>query len=175
MRPGFVAALIFCAIVFGGGLVGFAAYRFEVGAARSELQRQMPLWHHLWLYLVFLAAAAATAGVTTRMWLRGVREASLRREHEATKEYVAALETAEAEREALIASLTKALEDVKTLRGIVPICASCKRVRDDKGYWSQVEAYVSRHTEAQFSHGVCPECAARLYPDYAERLPSDVE
>jgi len=62
--------------------------------------------------------------------------------------------------------LRKALEEVKTLRGIVPICASCKKIRDDKGFWSQVEKYVSEHTEAKFSHSICPDCAIELYPEY---------
>jgi len=73
---------------------------------------------------------------------------------------------AAAERERLIIQLQEALEKVKTLRGFIPICASCKQVRDDEGYWSQVEAYVSKHTLAEFSHGICPECAKRLYPEY---------
>ena len=62
--------------------------------------------------------------------------------------------------------LRKALDEVKTLRGIVPICANCKKIRDDKGFWSQVEKYVSAHTEAEFSHGICPDCAISLYPEY---------
>lgn len=61
--------------------------------------------------------------------------------------------------------LGRALDQIKTLRGIVPICASCKMIRDDKGFWTQVEAYVSAHTEAQFSHGICPKCAEQLYPE----------
>jgi len=73
---------------------------------------------------------------------------------------------AAAEREKLIIQLQEALEKVKTLRGFIPICASCKKVRDDKGYWTQVEAYVSEHTLAEFSHGICPDCAKRLYPEY---------
>ena len=67
------------------------------------------------------------------------------------------------ERERIIAELTEALAKVKTLRGLVPICASCKKIRDDKGYWSQVEVYVRDHTEAEFSHGICPDCSKRLY------------
>jgi hypothetical protein len=61
--------------------------------------------------------------------------------------------------------LQKALDEVRTLRGIVPICAYCKNIRDDKGYWSQVEQYVSEHSEAEFSHGICPECMRKNYPD----------
>jgi hypothetical protein len=69
------------------------------------------------------------------------------------------------EKSAAIIELHKALEEVKTLSGFFPICASCKRIRDDKGYWNQIEAYISEHSEAKFSHGICPECTKKLYPD----------
>ena len=69
---------------------------------------------------------------------------------------------AEAEKDALIAELHTALDEVKTLRGIIPICASCKKIRDDKGFWQQVEVYVSAHSEAMFSHGSCPECTEKI-------------
>jgi PleD family two-component response regulator len=62
--------------------------------------------------------------------------------------------------------LEQALKEIKTLRGIVPICANCKKIRDDEGYWSQVEVYVQNHTEAKFSHGICPACAKKLYPEF---------
>jgi hypothetical protein len=58
-----------------------------------------------------------------------------------------------------------ALNKIKTLRGIIPICASCKKIRDDKGYWNQLESYIREHSEAVFSHGICPECTENLYPD----------
>jgi hypothetical protein len=64
--------------------------------------------------------------------------------------------------------LQKALAEIKQLRGIVPICASCKKIRDDKGFWHQVEEYVRDHTDAEFSHGVCPECIIKLYPDFID-------
>ena len=71
----------------------------------------------------------------------------------------------EEERERLVRELQAALEQVRTLSGIVPICSGCKKIRDDEGYWEQVEAYVSRHTVARFSHGICPDCAKRLFPE----------
>lgn len=71
---------------------------------------------------------------------------------------------AEAERQKTIQELSNAIAEIKTLRGIVPICASCKRIRDDKGFWDQVETYVAKHTEAQFSHAICPDCMKELYP-----------
>jgi len=67
--------------------------------------------------------------------------------------------------EAVRASLEDALASVKTLSGLLPICASCKRIRDDNGYWNQIESYISEHSEADFSHSLCPDCARKLYPD----------
>ncbi len=64
-----------------------------------------------------------------------------------------------------IQELREAMAEVRTLRGIVPICASCKKIRDDSGYWDQVESYVAKRTDATFSHGICPECMAKLFPD----------
>jgi phosphoserine phosphatase RsbU/P len=71
-----------------------------------------------------------------------------------------------------IKELSDALKQIRTLRGILPICASCKNIRDDQGYWSQVEVYVRNHTEADFSHSICPACERKLYPEFA---PEDAE
>jgi len=76
--------------------------------------------------------------------------------------------TVEQEREKLIHDLRVALAQVDTLRGLLPICAQCKRIRDDRGYWQNVEVYVSGHSQAQFTHGLCPECIRELYPEFAE-------
>ena len=73
---------------------------------------------------------------------------------------------AEIEREKLIFELQEALEKVKTLKGMVPICSHCKKIRDDKGFWNQLESYISRHSEAKFSHGICPECMTKFYEDF---------
>lgn len=73
---------------------------------------------------------------------------------------------AEADRDRLIAELRESLLKIKTLRGLLPICTSCKKIRDDKGYWNQIESYIRNHSEVVFSHGICPECAKKLYPDY---------
>ena len=72
---------------------------------------------------------------------------------------------AEERSEKLINELQKALTQVKTLSGLLPICANCKKIRDDKGYWKQIESYIRDHSEADFSHSICPECAKKLYPD----------
>jgi len=62
-------------------------------------------------------------------------------------------------------SLINAKEEIKILEGFLPICASCKKIRDDEGYWNQIESYIQKHSEAQFSHSICPECAKEHYPD----------
>ncbi len=66
--------------------------------------------------------------------------------------------------------LEGALVQVKKLEGILHVCASCKRIRDDKGQWGQLESYIRTHSEADFSHDICPDCMSKLYPDYAERI-----
>jgi GAF domain-containing protein len=73
---------------------------------------------------------------------------------------------AEEERERLILELQDALARVKTLSGLLPICSSCKKIRDDEGYWNQLETYIQEHSEAEFSHGLCDECAKNLYPEF---------
>ena len=65
-------------------------------------------------------------------------------------------------------ALRLALDQIRTLSGIVPICANCKKIRDDRGYWNQVEVYVRDHTDAKFSHGICPECKEKLYPRFKQ-------
>jgi PAS domain S-box-containing protein len=72
----------------------------------------------------------------------------------------------EQEREKIISELQESISRVKVLSGMLPICASCKKIRDDKGYWNMLEVYIRDHSEAEFSHGVCPECMKKLYPEY---------
>ncbi|MHB8521705.1 MAG: CHASE3 domain-containing protein [Limisphaerales bacterium] len=72
------------------------------------------------------------------------------------------------EREKLIAELQEALTNIKTLGGLLPICAWCKKIRDDKGYWNQVDAYIQQHTAATFSHGLCPECMRKMNEELQE-------
>jgi PAS domain S-box-containing protein len=71
-------------------------------------------------------------------------------------------------RKGVEAKLQKAMDDIRTLHGILPICMGCKNIRDDQGYWNKVEVYVSERTEAEFSHGLCPDCMKKLYPEFEE-------
>jgi hypothetical protein len=66
-----------------------------------------------------------------------------------------------------------AIEKLKILSGLLPICASCKKIRDDQGYWNDVAGYISEHSEAEFSHGICPACAEKLYPEYYKKSEHD--
>ena len=72
------------------------------------------------------------------------------------------------EREKLIKELQEALAEIKTLRGILPLCSFCKKIRDDKGYWEQVDIYIHKYSEADISHSICPECMKKHYPDYCK-------
>jgi DNA repair exonuclease SbcCD ATPase subunit len=102
-------------------------------------------------------------------------EAANRQLEENRHQLVEALEERQREakeRERLISELEDALSKVRTLSGLLPICSSCKNIRDDQGYWKQMEAYISEHSEAEFSHSMCPPCAQKLYPEvYASIFP----
>ena len=79
--------------------------------------------------------------------------------------YYGRVKQANKDKEKLISDLQKALAEVKTLSGMLPICSSCKKIRDDQGYWQQIEKYISEHSEVDFTHGICNECVEKLYPD----------
>jgi PAS domain S-box-containing protein len=98
-----------------------------------------------------------------------IRDAAGRVTHYvAVKEDITARKKTEADRDQLIQELQKALANVKALSGLLPICAGCKKIRDDKGYWNQVENYIQKHSEAKFSHGMCPDCLKKWYPELVE-------
>jgi DNA-binding response OmpR family regulator len=78
------------------------------------------------------------------------------------------LKSALAEKEQLVAELQTALREVKTLSGLIPICAGCKSIRDDRGYWSRVEHYIAERADVRFSHGLCPQCISKYFPDFAD-------
>ncbi|MFH0976381.1 MAG: hypothetical protein V1874_11425 [Spirochaetota bacterium] len=72
-----------------------------------------------------------------------------------------------------VKELKLALSEVKTLSGLLPICSSCKKIRDDKGNWTQIEKYIQEHSDADFTHSLCSECIKKLYPDYYEKMNSE--
>ncbi len=82
------------------------------------------------------------------------------------QEEIESRKEAESNQEKLICDLQQTIKEVKTLKGLLPICTSCKKIRDDTGYWNQIESYILKHSEAELSHSLCPECVKKLYPDF---------
>jgi Na+/melibiose symporter-like transporter len=89
----------------------------------------------------------------------------IQKAHDEIKKEIEERKQAQLEKDTLIDELKDALNKVKTLSGLLPICASCKKIRDDLGYWNQIETYIRERSEATFSHGICPDCARELYPE----------
>jgi DNA-binding response OmpR family regulator len=106
--------------------------------------------------------AELLARVKTHMALQSAKADLLRSKAE--------LEERNRDLERLLEENRKALSEIKTLRGILPICSNCKKIRDDEGYWTQIESYIQAHSLAEFSHSLCLECAKKLYPEYADTL-----
>jgi hypothetical protein len=118
------------------------------------------------IYGILLTWFAVFGGFVSnlRRRLRGQNK-KINKAHEAIKIEVAERKQAQIEKDALIVELQDALSRVKTLSGLLPICASCKKIRDDQGYWKQIETYIRDHSEADFSHSICPDCYKKLYPN----------
>jgi ligand-binding sensor domain-containing protein len=127
-------------------------------AAYAEVDVLPPWWNTWWAYLAVLLAAFAAVLAIVR-W----RVAALAQSKAALEEVVA---QRTAELRARNAELSDALGKVKQLSGLLPICANCRKVRDDKGYWNQLDLYLRAHSDLDFSHGICPACAKELYPDF---------
>lgn len=87
-----------------------------------------------------------------------------------TSQDITAQKKADLDRMKLIEKLQNALSEVETLRGLLPICACCKKIRDDQGYWNHIEAYLRKHTNTEFTHTLCPECVKQYYPDLWKQM-----
>lgn len=134
-------------------------YRFRVRAcnndglwneagAEIELSLAPHLYETYWFYAGCVLALPLAGAASQRLRVRLARQ-----------------------RERQLASrVEQAVAQVKVLSGLLPICASCKKIRDDTGYWSQMETYIHEHSEAEFSHGICPACSEKLYPGYAQKV-----
>lgn len=124
-----------------------------------------------WLGSTFLFLWAMGTYVFYRYKLRGRAQelltvlAELRRKNNALQSEIAERQQAEKDKERLIQELRDAIENVRKLRGLLPICAYCKKIRDDQGYWNQLESYISQHADVTFTHSVCPECSKKIYAE----------
>ena len=87
---------------------------------------------------------------------------------------IASRKKTEAENEQLIQELRETIAQVKTLRGMLPICSHCKKIRDDQGYWNRIESYIAEPADVEFSHGICPDCLQKYYPDIYEKMKDDL-
>ena len=145
-------------------------YHFEVRAAlgdgafgpttRVAFDVRPPWWKTWWARLGEVIAALAGLSALVRFRLAALARSKVE------LEALVALRTRELQ--GRNEELSAALGNVKQLSGLLPICAACKKIRDDSGYWNQLESYISRHSEADFSHGICPECADEMFPELAE-------
>jgi hypothetical protein len=131
-----------------GLFLGAFEIYYDITEKKQDLERL--------LLISFVIVAVLALGVLLTSVVNFVKENTMVTERNRAQE----------ERERLIVELQGALAEVKTLSGLLPICASCKKIRDDQGYWNQIEDYVSGHSKATFSHGICPDCAKKLYPEY---------
>jgi Na+/melibiose symporter-like transporter len=152
--------VVACVLGLYAALLGFEYFRNRAG---FEIQYQLFLFV---LFGILLTWFAFFGGFVSNMRrrLRAQKEET-NKANEEIKIEIEERKSAQLEKDNLIVELKDALHKVKTLGGLLPICASCKKIRDDNGYWNQIESYIKTHSEAEFSHGICPDCAKRLYPD----------
>lgn len=124
--------------------------KFEAGLSEIEFRIICRDGSQKWIALAFLPVYEGTDFIGTRGSSRDITERK----------------RVEVEREGLISDLRDALSKVKLLSGLIPICAHCKKIRDDKGYWNQIESYIKDHSEASFTHGICPDCLEKEVNSY---------
>ncbi len=154
--------LLTLAIIFFA-LGAFIEVHFFYSNASLMIINNKPIQYPKFLHLVFFLLGFLI--ITTIYFIEKRESKILSLANLAQQREIDERKRVEEEREKLIYELQEALNKVKTLSGLLPICASCNKVRDDSGYWNQIEVYIRDHSEADFSHSICPDCAKELYPD----------
>ncbi len=151
-----VIVLIFYALVL--------FYEYFQGRQGFRIQYELFLYA---LFGVLLTWFAFFGGLVynVRRRLR-IQNEEIHKSHEKIKIEIEERKRAQIDKDNLIIELRNALAEVKALSGLLPICSTCKKIRDDKGNWIQIESYIKHHSEAEFSHGICPECAKKFYPEF---------
>lgn len=139
-------------------LTGMTGYEF----AKQSLFPGISLWTSHAVTIIF---STLVGSMTAYFVLRNYRNLNQR-----TLQELAERIRIQREHDQTISELRRALDGIKVLRGLIPICGSCKRIRDDEGYWNEIESYVRDHSEAEFNHSLCEVCAERLYPEYYAQL-----
>jgi len=128
------------------------AYRIQFFEVFYEWSRAHEEWQIDEIFAAFIILTIGLSIFSFRRWREQVREHS-------------ELRRLMVEKERMIVELREATEKIKILKGFLPICSHCKKIRNDEGYWQQLEKYISEHSEAQFSHGICPTCAKEHYSE----------
>jgi hypothetical protein len=150
-----------------GSVLG--VYLLLLGLEFLQGRQGFRLGYELFLFAIFsilLMWLSFFGGFVSHIRHRlNVQKEELQKAHEEIKLEMEERRLAQEENDRLIVELRAALGKVKTLGGLLPICASCKKIRDDAGYWRQIESYILEHSDAEFSHSLCPECAKKLYPE----------
>ena len=142
------------------GLLGLEYFQ---GRQDSMIQYQIFLFL---LYSLLLIWFAFFGGFVSNIRQRlQMQKEEIKKVNEERKTEIEERKLAQIEKDNMIVELKDTLLQVKTLSGLLPICAHCKKIRDDKGYWNQIESYIHEHSEAEFSHSICQECAKKYYPD----------
>jgi hypothetical protein len=147
-----------CVLALYAGLLGFEYFQ---DPQVFDYQYQLFLFGLFALLLIWFAFFGGFVS-NVRRRLREEKD-NIKAAHEELKLEIDERTRIQLEKDALIVELKDALGQINTLTGFLPICASCKKIRDDKGYWNQIEAYVRDHSNAEFSHGICPDCAEHYY------------
>ena len=148
-----------------GWIIGTGVYLDDVHREFAQISKKLIYISTLILAIIFILSIVIIR--------QGIRESRKRRlVEQKLQEHYNQLDDLVKER---TADLEEALSEVKLLSGFLPICASCKKIRDDKGYWNQIESYIQQHSEAEFSHSICPGCAEKLYPEFTSKQKKDKE
>lgn len=148
-----------------GWVVGTGVYLEEVHTQFQEISRELMYISAAIMMLIVLLSVAIIYHGLSEVNKRRIAEQELEKYYEHLEDLV----------DQRTRELSTALSEVKVLSGLLPICASCKKIRDDQGYWNQIESYIQRYSQAQFSHSICPECIQKLYPGFNEDEESEKE
>jgi hypothetical protein len=145
-------------------------YSVLLGLEYFQNRQGFEIQYELFLFILFgilLTWFAFFGGFVSNIRQRlKVQKKDIQIAHEEVKIEMEVRKRAQIEKDNLIDELKDALNKVKALSGLLPICSSCKNIRDDNGYWNQIESYIKTNSDAEFSHSICPKCAKKLYPDF---------
>jgi hypothetical protein len=143
-------------------IIGFILFTNNYLTSYGRLAYSGSAYHMLFfLSFVVLGYVLVFAGISSASKIMSLQYEVDRKARDISERKLVAME-----QERTIADLQKAIAQVKQLSGLLPICASCKKIRNDEGYWEQLETYLKHHSGTEFSHAICPDCASRLYPDH---------